>query len=439
MTGYRATTRRRGIAAGTILLLLSAPVLVLAPVARAAGEGITGTVLNSTTATGAGNLPVTVQYFNQQGKVGTEKVTTAPTGTFTATPPADASGYQLFATYKGAEYVGAAAKLETGKVTTAKLTVFQPTTEPKKVVQTDWVIWVDQETGGTAVQQDFGWSNGGDTAYVGPAGGGPVVTVPLPQDATNIQFLGTFLEARGDLANSAYVSTAPIVPGDSTATIRYTTANLTELTLPVTFDTRNFSLFVPAGLQAESPQLRLVGQITDNGPDGQPLTYQQYTSDTLTAGTTIAVTLAPSSGGGTDSHATTLLLVIAGLAVLAAVGFWLIGRRRAADATTPAKGGPRKARPAQPQRRPAKTDGSTAVRIEVREPAGNGQARKPARRDVAVADDDEVQLLIDEIAALDLSFEQGLLEERSYRRLRVAAKDRLLAAQQVHEGRGVPR
>lgn len=437
LTGYRACTRRRGIAAGTTLLMLIVLVLALAPMARAADAGIAGTVLNGTTATGAGNLAVTVQYFNQQGKVGTEKVTTDATGTFDATPPASAGGYQLFATYKGAEYIGAAAQLETGKTTTAKLTVFEPTTDPKKVVQTDWVIWVDQETGGTAVQQDFAWANGGDTAYVGPDGGGPVVTVPMPPDATNIQFLGTFLEARGDLTDGAYVSTAPIVPGDSSATIRYTTANLTELTLPVTFATRNFSLFVPAGLQASSPQLRLVGQITDNGPDGQPLTYQQYTSDTLTAGSTIAVTLAPSTGGGTDSNATTLLLGIAGLAVVAAIAFWLIGRRRAA-AEAPQKSGPRKPRPAQPQRASTKTNGRTAT-AKVEAPAGNGQARRSARRDVAVADDDEVQLLIDEIAALDLSFDQGLLEERTYRRLRVAAKDRLLAAQQAHEGHGVPR
>jgi hypothetical protein len=58
---------------------------------------------------------------------------------------------------------------------------------------------------------------------------------------------------------------------------------------------------------------------------------------------------------------------------------------------------------------------------------------------VDVAEDDDVQLLIDEIAALDLSFEQGLLDERTYRRLRVAAKDRLLLARETPEGRGVPR
>ena len=36
---------------------------------------------------------------------------------------------------------------------------------------------------------------------------------------------------------------------------------------------------------------------------------------------------------------------------------------------------------------------------------------------------------VEEIAALDLSFERGLLDERIYKRLRVSAKDRLLRAE----------
>jgi hypothetical protein len=47
-----------------------------------------------------------------------------------------------------------------------------------------------------------------------------------------------------------------------------------------------------------------------------------------------------------------------------------------------------------------------------------------------------VDLIVDEIAALDLSFERGLLDERTYKRLRVAAKDRLLRAEGARaEGR----
>jgi hypothetical protein len=45
-----------------------------------------------------------------------------------------------------------------------------------------------------------------------------------------------------------------------------------------------------------------------------------------------------------------------------------------------------------------------------------------------------VDLIVDEIAALDLSFEKGLLDERTYKRLRVAAKDRLLEAERARTG-----
>jgi hypothetical protein len=49
---------------------------------------------------------------------------------------------------------------------------------------------------------------------------------------------------------------------------------------------------------------------------------------------------------------------------------------------------------------------------------------------------EDPDLIIEEIAALDLSFERGLIEERTYRRLRVAAKDRLLAAERARAGTG---
>jgi hypothetical protein len=42
---------------------------------------------------------------------------------------------------------------------------------------------------------------------------------------------------------------------------------------------------------------------------------------------------------------------------------------------------------------------------------------------------EDADLIVEEIAALDLSFERGLLDERAYKRLRVAAKDRLLRAE----------
>ena len=46
---------------------------------------------------------------------------------------------------------------------------------------------------------------------------------------------------------------------------------------------------------------------------------------------------------------------------------------------------------------------------------------------------EDMDLIIDEIAALDLSHDQGLLDEHTYRKLRVAAKDRFIEAQRQLE------
>ena len=63
-------------------------------------------------------------------------------------------------------------------------------------------------------------------------------------------------------------------------------------------------------------------------------------------------------------------------------------------------------------------------------PPGNGQVAEPI---------EDPDLIIEEIAALDLSFERGLLDERAYKRLRVAAKDRLLRAEGARARGGTTR
>jgi hypothetical protein len=264
--------------------------------------------------------------------------------------------------------------------------------------------------------------NGGDEAYAGGEEG--TVTVPMPMGASNIQFLGIFLEQQGEVVDGAYVSTAPIVPGETTATIRYVTEGIPALTLPVTFDVQAFSLFVPMGLQPQGDQLRLLGTQTDQG-----VTYQTYTIDSMTPGDQIEIVFTETAAVGAESSDSTtyLMIGVAALALIAAGFFFIRSRRNRRPASST---GPKKARPAQPQNQPkAKPVSQVAAR-----PANGHRAGRPNVSADEPEDDDEVQLLIDEIATLDLSFEKGLIDERTYRRLRVAAKDRLLLAQEAASG-----
>ena len=430
------TLRSRGaLISITIVAVALAVALAVAPAAFAASGDITGTVVNGTTAAPAAGTPVTVTFFDAGGKIGASRARTADDGTFAVTPPVAAIGYQVSAVFQGAEFRAPAAQLTASTPAVADLRVYDTTDDPASVVQTDWVVWVDREGSGYAIQQDFGWTNSGDTAYVGTDG--VVMTLSLADGARDLQFLGTFLEQRGDVTATEYVSHAPIVPGRSTATIRYTVDAVGRLTLPVTFDTQTFDLFIPSGLTAQAPGLRLAGTTTDTVATGETVTYQQYTAAGLTAATVMNVTLtaapATTSDGGS---ATTILLVVAGAALLAGLAFWLLGRRR--GSAPPA----RRARPESRGRRGGASPAPAAPRTAARTPARTtARARLSAAAAAAAAaeadDDDERQLLIDEIAALDLGFERGLLEERTYRRLRVAAKDRLLLAEEAaHEARG---
>jgi hypothetical protein len=398
--------------------------LAAGPAALAQTEGaIAGTLVNGTKDTPLARAEVSVQLFSVEADLGTLTTTTDAKGRFTFDElPDSVAGYQLSAEHEGAVYRGVATGFTAGSTTDDTLTVFEPTTDPAAVTLTDYIVWVDREGEGVAVQHDFAWDNGGDTAYVGTGDGG-VVSVPLPEGAANLQFLGTFLENPGDVVEGAYVSDAPIVPGQSTATLRYNAPPLSAMTLELPFATTSLQLFAPQDVQITATALRMAGTVTDQG-----VTYQVYQAQDLAAGTTIDVQMSEAEGGGSgSSSATTILLAALGVLVLGGIAAWLIGRRRSARAgrsvraRTAARPMRAKARPVE---RPA--NGRTtppASRVE-----GNGKATEPALEDP--------DLIVEEIAALDLSFERGLLDERTYKRLRVAAKDRLLRAEGARaEGR----
>jgi LPXTG-motif cell wall-anchored protein len=384
---------------------------------------ITGTVTNATVDGPLADAPVEVVFFDAQGQLAKPATTTTDAeGAFSVTPPTGATGYQVVVDHDGAEFRGTATQLLSGQPSLADVSVWNTTNEPGDVVASNEVVWIDEDpqTGGWNVQQDFGWTNDGDTAYVGEDGA--TLMVPLPEGATNLQFLGTFLEQQGDVVDGAYVSGAPIVPGQTTATIFFTSPQLPVLELPAEFDVEVFQLFVPMGLQPQGTGLRLAGTQSDQG-----VTYQVYTTDPMPAGTELQVSFLEVDVPEGESDATTYLLIgIAVLALAAAVFFLLRGRRKARPAPT---SGPKKARPAQPQNAPKPRPAAQVAAS----PSNGHRAGRPVVTEGS-EDDDEVQLLIDEIAALDLSFEKGLLDERAYRRLRVAAKDRLLLAQEAASG-----
>jgi hypothetical protein len=136
-----------------------------------------------------------------------------------------------------------------------------------------WVVWVTAGDA-AAIQHTLEWNNGGDTAYIGDQtspDGSPIVTqVSLEPGAANPQFLGIYLDTPGQIRGSTYVNPAPLVPGTSSATLRYTVPNLTSLTLPVTLPTSSLQPYVPVDVTI-TEQLS-AGQITEK------VDYQVFTA-----------------------------------------------------------------------------------------------------------------------------------------------------------------
>jgi hypothetical protein len=412
-----------------LTVVVGACAFAWAPAALAAGgdAAITGTVVNGTTGDPVPDLEVTLHMLTQQAELGAVSATTDADGAFSfAEPAAGTEGYQVTATFDDVGYKSPSVAYTPGQPATAELKVYETTADPADVVVSTWVVWVDHEGDGAAIQHTLEWNNGGDTAYIGDQtspDGSPIVTqVSLEPGAANPQFLGIYLDTPGQIRGSTYVNPAPLVPGTSSATLRYTVPNLTSLTLPITLSTSNLQLYVPVGVTVTSSALAGAGQITEKGVD-----YQVFTAAGLQTGDTIDVSL-EGVGGGSSGGNSPLVLVIVGLVVAAAViggiVVWRMTRR-----TPPRKGG-----------RPAAS-------AKGRQPAAgkNGQGGRAPQRtapvkaqsaDVSSASDvdEQFDLLIDEIAALDLAYEKGVLEKKSYETLRAAAKERLLRLREAQTG-----
>jgi hypothetical protein len=275
--------------------------------------------------------------------------------------------------------------LDAGKPVEVTLKVYAPTTDASTVSATNWLVWIDPGAGGISVQQDVEWSNTGKSAYIGtgPLDKRSVTQVPISAGATDMQFLGLYLAGGGRVQGDIFVGSQPLVPGPSSATLRYTVAALSQLTLPITLPTQSLHVFVPAGYTVTAPGLIPGGQVADRGTS-----YQVFTGTGLAPGDRVQVTLA---AGTTPGSASSLPFVAAGTALLLLVAAVFILRR--------VRGG----------RRP---------RASGKSPSRSTSMDKPSQGDDA--------LLIEEIAALDIAFEQGLLEKDSYERLRARAKNSLV-------------
>ncbi len=294
--------------------------------ARAAASVIEGEVVNGTLGEAVPGLEVVLHTYRGQAEVGTRSTVTDDDGAFRFSDlDADPSStYRVTARYKEVDYQTEDLSSVSGEQAVV-LEVYEPTTSPGDLTLANWVVWVDREGDGVAIQQDIQVDNAGKTTFIGgeevEGDRRAVLELALTQGAGDFQYLGIFMECCAVVQGSTFIHTMPIHPGPSQATLRYTASAPPTLSFPVPLPTRNFSLLVPTDVSVSAATLTSSGQTQDQG-----VTYQVYTASDLRPGATVEVSLSGLGGGVSGSQLGLALLIVGILAGGAAV---LLARRAA--------------------------------------------------------------------------------------------------------------
>ncbi|MFA5891343.1 MAG: carboxypeptidase-like regulatory domain-containing protein [Actinomycetota bacterium] len=420
--------------AGVILLASSFALLGASPSLAADSATIKGRVTNGTTSKAVPNQKVMLQIMRAGSMVSTKSATTDASGGFAFAGLESGStwSYAVGATYRNADYVFDAAKLKAGETKSVSLLVYDPTDSAAGLKINEWIVWVDRESG-VAIQQDVRLSNTGKATYVGKAviaeGKKGVVQLPLLNGAKNLQYLGRFMQCCTLVRGTTFYHTLPVTPGESQGTMRYNVASVKDMSFPVLLQTKAFSMIVPSDVKVISEQVKPGGQIQDRG-----ITYNVYGAKDLAIGTVLKVSV---DGLGRKSIpiAAIVLLVLAALAGGAVAFLKFRPRRRKTPQGAKNQGAkkvlPQKAAPV-PERRPA----TVGIRQSAGRPGDSlpkpSVTSSPAYGETSLG---QAELLLEELAVLDLAFERGFVSDAVYQQLRAVRKAELVELRSARPGK----
>jgi hypothetical protein len=369
------------------VLVVGVLVATVVPAAARSGGEIEGTVVHGTDGTAVAGLDVALEEAVEGELTVLARTTTDTDGRFAFADVAHGTDLEVTLTYDGASYRHGPVLVAPETTTDLEVEVFESTEDPAEVVVASWVVWVDH-LDGISIQQDLQVDNRGSTTFLGTdpdaAGVRAVIAVPIQPDAVGLRFLGRFTGCCATLRGTDYVHTTPLPPGPSSGTLRYTVGLLETLTLPARLPVESFTMMVPTGVTVGTDRLELSGEIESQGN-----LYDVYTTEGLAVGDVVEVRLRGLS-----------VPAVAALAGAGAAAVWWRRRRRS---------------PARATREP---EGSPV-------PAG-----RTGPAPVAVLD---AELLVDEIALLDVGYAEGRLARGPYERLRAVRKAELLALSSAEE------
>lgn len=370
----------------------------------AAPEGpALGVVRGQVTNASGGGLPggaqVTLHGFDEMQLATTLTTTVGSEGSFIFEQVAMPEGRVFLVTleYQGATYGSDVATVQPGSNEVELPVTVYETTSDTSALTVDrlhlFLEFLDEQT--VRVIELYIVSNPTQQTIVAPAEGEPVLAYSLPEGAANLQFQEGALGERFVETPQGFGDTLAIRPGSGVYQVLFAYElpydGRLELTHPVQLPVSALVVLAPeGGLNIKGENLQDAGVRPVEGAS-----YHMYNGGSLAAGDSLELTITGKAGGSgvpaLSTGSTTNLLIGAGVfgLVLVGAGLWLYRRNRTE---------------------------------EEEEPEEEDLPEAPLQ-------EEDPEVLMDAILALDDRFQAGELPEGAYRQRRSDLKARLLEAQ----------
>jgi mono/diheme cytochrome c family protein len=347
------------------------------------------------------DAPVTLYGFDNMQNTFSQTLTTGVGGVYTFLNVVMPEGRAFLAgvDYASATYGSDIAKVDpTTPNLNLQITVYEPTTDVS-VLNTDRIhLLFDFSTPGIAsIVEVFIISNPSQQAVVSPTEGGTVVTFPLPEGYTNLQFQDGALGDRYVEVSQGFADTTTVNPGAGQYQVIFAYQMPYDRKLnfvqPMFLPTSAVVVMVPDnGIKVDSSMLQ------DGGTrDYQNTTYRMYNGESLIAGSSLEFTLSgnPKQAGNSPFANLNMQYLAIGLAAFGVAlvlgGLWLYrsNQRKAA----------------------------------LLETSGGLDLAAPSLGENASPEDEET--LMDAIIALDDQYHAGKLPKEAYLERRAILKEKL--------------
>jgi len=375
----------------------------LASVTEVENGTITGQVVNASGGEVPTDLTIDLSGFDEMKQTYTATTTIEPDGSYTFLDVEMPVGRAFITSteYNKVAYSSDIAVVEAGKTNLELSLPIRETTTDSSVLSVDrmHILFEYREPDTLRVIELWILSNLSDRTLVAMEEGAPVVTYPLPEGATNLQFEDGILGERYVETTGGFGDTDVVRPGPGLRQLVFSFEmpyrRRLEFVQPIDLPVNAVVILGPEeGLNVTSDQLQDAGT-----RQMQNISYHMYTSDRLEVGTELAMTISGRPKGTSSVAGSRTNLVIGLLAfgvALIVAGVWLFRRNR------------------------AERTGIEAAE-ELDEDFLPGEA----------AEDPET--LLDAILALDDQYQAGELPEEAYRQRRAELKARLTGFYQNRE------